>query len=184
MASLGSCYKVFFRTKPVGPMKPLENTFSTFLGLVDFIHTETFYSMKRLLPGDLKILYSGPGSGQVSVDKNPFADDAFELKLNETKGGIGLTEYLTYNCIDDPDDSIRLEWICDVCGEKSYSGALDRIFHFAGCLATQDEKSFEEEMAAKPQKVNPMAKPFNCSSCRKTLMLTSTEVLRHRKVCK
>ncbi len=58
-------------------------------GLVDFIHTETFYSMRRLLPGDLKILYSGPGSGQIPVDRNPFSAE-FEPRLNYTKGGVDL----------------------------------------------------------------------------------------------
>ncbi len=93
-----------------------ESAFSNFdfLGLVDFIHTETFYSIKRLLPGDLKVLYSGPGSGVIPLDENPFLSN-FEPKPHETKGGMILTNYLTFNCIEDPEDCIRLEWICEFC---------------------------------------------------------------------
>ena len=83
-------------------------------GLVDFIHTETFYSVKRLLPGDLKLLYSGPGSGQIPLDENPFLSN-FEPRPHETKGGMILTNYLTFNCVEDPEDSIRLEWTCEFC---------------------------------------------------------------------
>jgi hypothetical protein len=79
-----------------------------FSGLVDFIHTETFYNIKRLLPGDLKILYSGPGSGQIPLDENPFSS-GFNPKPNETKGGMSLTEYLTYNCIDDEEGKQSLD---------------------------------------------------------------------------
>ena len=32
-------------------------------GLMDFIHTEILYSIRRLLPGDLKISYCGPQNG-------------------------------------------------------------------------------------------------------------------------
>jgi hypothetical protein len=59
---------------------------------------------------------------------------------------------LTYNCIDDPEDSIRLEWICDVCEEKNYSGVMDRICHFADCTSLRDEKTDEEERASRPEK--------------------------------
>lgn len=95
-----------------------------------------------------------------------------------------MTEYLTYNCIDDPDDLIRLEWICEFCDEKSYSGVMDRICHFADCFVSRDEKVADEEKANFSTKVNPLAKAFDCSSCGKTLHLTTTEILRHRKTCK
>ena len=32
-------------------------------GLMDFIHTEIMYSIRRLLPGDLKIAFCGPQNG-------------------------------------------------------------------------------------------------------------------------
>ena len=83
-------------------------------GLVDFIHTETFYSVTRRLPGDLKLLYSGPGSGQIPLDENPFLSN-FEPRPHKTKGGMILTNYLTFNCVEDPEDSIRLEWTCEFC---------------------------------------------------------------------
>ena len=36
-------------------------------GLMDFIHTEILYSMRRLLPGDLKIAFCGPQNGWSSA---------------------------------------------------------------------------------------------------------------------
>ena len=68
-------------------------------GLVDFIHSETLFSVRRLLPADIKTLYVGEGIGAVTVgDVNPFGAAAVEP--HEKKGGLRLNEYLTYNCLE------------------------------------------------------------------------------------
>ena len=121
-------------------------------------------------------------SGQVPFDENPFSS-VFDPKENETKGGIRLTQYLTYNCIDDPEDLIRLESVCEFCGREMYKSALERVSHFAGCFEEKDGKDAEESKSKAEPKLNPLAKKFNCDSCKKTLYLTTTEMLKHRKSC-
>ena len=81
-------------------MDELESLLSK--GLVDFIHSETLFAMRRLLPADIKVLYVGEGGGAVVIgDINPFGDDpSFEVMPHEKKGGLRLNDYLTYNCLE------------------------------------------------------------------------------------
>ena len=121
-------------------------------------------------------------TGQVPLDENPFSS-VFEPRENETKGGIRLTQYLTYNCIDDPDDLIRLEWTCEFCEKEMFTGAIERVSHFAECFEEKDIKDEQESKSKAQPKVNPLAKKFHCDSCKKTLYLTTTEMFKHRKSC-
>ena len=81
-------------------MDELENTLSK--GLVDFIHSETLFSMRRLLPADIKVLYVGEGLGALVIGEvNPFGDSPTDEAMpHEKKGGLRLNEYLTYNCLE------------------------------------------------------------------------------------
>lgn len=71
--------------------------------LAQYMNTEVCYTMKKLLPADLKTLYKGPSLEEDEEDEermelpdpNPFAED-FQPLRNETKGGVYLTENITY----------------------------------------------------------------------------------------
>ena len=64
---------------------------------MNLIHTEILCSIRRLLPGDLKIAFVGPGQGQTfDIDDNVFGE---KIELNDTKGGVNLNEYLTFNSL-------------------------------------------------------------------------------------
>lgn len=60
------------------------------------MHTTIPYTIKRLLPADLKTLYIGSTNNDISIEPNPFQSD-FKSKPNITKGGIYVTESITYN---------------------------------------------------------------------------------------
>ena len=81
-------------------MDELESILSK--GLVDFIHSETLFSMRRLLPADIKVLYVGEGLGALVIGEvNPFGDSPTDEAMpHEKKGGLRLNEYLTYNCLE------------------------------------------------------------------------------------
>ena len=47
--------------------------------------------------------YVGVGCGDVDVVENPFPSQDWSLIRHSTKGGVRLTEHITYNClVDDP----------------------------------------------------------------------------------
>ena len=64
--------------------------------LVQFMHSTVPYTVKRLLVADLKSIYVGGGENETNVDPNPFNDN-FSCTPNDAKGGVRLTNNITYN---------------------------------------------------------------------------------------
>lgn len=66
--------------------------------VIGFMNCEVVYTIKRLLPGDLKVLYRGPGSNDELLQMcapNPFIEE-FELVENNAKGGVLVTSYINF----------------------------------------------------------------------------------------
>lgn len=60
------------------------------------MHTSCPYTIRRLLPADLKIMYYGREENAVDVNSNPFEEN-FECVPHEIKGGVRLTNFITYS---------------------------------------------------------------------------------------
>jgi len=60
------------------------------------MHTMIPYTIKRLLPADLKMIYVGNGCNDMSIEPNPFQSD-FKSIPNTIKGGVFVTNSVTYN---------------------------------------------------------------------------------------
>jgi hypothetical protein len=65
-------------------------------GLVSFLRTEAFYSIKRLLAADQKNLYDRANHLPLPEDEDINLQKGWEIRHNMSKGGISLTSYLTY----------------------------------------------------------------------------------------
>ncbi|CAG7718391.1 unnamed protein product [Allacma fusca] len=147
-------------------------------GLVSFLRSEAFYTIKRLLAADQKDLYDR--------HFNPFMPDAginfeadWDISVNALKGGVSLASFFTYGClygeIPDPD-----EWVCPVCSLNIMASPLELLLHQAQCRLTklkESESQFEEEEL----KARPFSKAYYCNDCSKHLHLTPIEILRHKK---
>ena len=165
-------------------------------GLIEFVHSETLFSIRRLLPGDLKVIYSHnvQDDSMISPDENPFDfDKHFKIKANENKGGCYLSDYLTYNCLEntvEENSSFCLQWQCPVCEETMYTTALRRLVHYKRCcenLETQILLKTREQQEIQRQKQNPGAKEYYCDheNCKgKTFYFTSIQLLKHKKLHK
>lgn len=73
------------------------------LDLANFMNSEIYYTIKRLLPADLSSnrLYVGKPvveseMRRIQLCKNPFSAD-FECQPNVTKGGWHVTEHVTFD---------------------------------------------------------------------------------------
>ena len=152
-------------------------------GLLDFIHTEALFSIRRLLPGDLKIAFCGPGNGHdIEILDNPFGQPGV-LKPNESKGGFCLNDFLTYNCLINTAEEFNanlVKYECDMCEETFYTSQFQRVCHFAECHAKKEAHEDEVEETER-KKHDPNAQEYFCSECDKTLYLTNTEILRHKR---
>ena len=106
----------------------LESSLST--GLVDFLHNETVYSVKRLLPADIKVAYVGRGLGFFEDLKNPFNRE-MDPARHPVKGGMVLTEQITYNCLaGDLTGAEQTSWKCPNCQVLSESEVLAYLLFF------------------------------------------------------
>lgn len=66
--------------------------------LATYMNCQIFYTLKRLLPADLKTLYKGMRDEDYEpllLEQNPFSD-TFTCVLNDVKGGAFVTENITY----------------------------------------------------------------------------------------
>ena len=163
-------------------------------GLVEFVHNKTVFSMKRLLPADLKVLYVGPNRNVNMVDINPF-EGGEEPKAHPRKGGLRLSPNVTYNCLKVtldkegllPPPSLEPSlFLCPVCQTELYCGPLVRMGHLASCRGKEEEAAVAEaarEAVEKLENANPLARRHHCPTCATTLLLTSSEILRHRRNC-
>lgn len=64
--------------------------------LILFMRSDIVYSVKRLLAGDLEVMYVGSGYNEFEISPNPF-QEAFEVHPNASLGGMQVTTRITYN---------------------------------------------------------------------------------------
>lgn len=163
--------------------------------LAAFMNTDVVYTLKRLLPADLKTMYVRGDGDALHCDPNPFAPAGdFASVPNETKGGVHVTETICYGCVQETEWSVALaaeiveqRWECGVCRQTFNLTALQKLQHKMVCVRVEvrEAEPSEEEQRARAKSERPAnAKEFRCAVCKKTLFLSSVDILRHRKACK
>uniref|UniRef100_A0A182J6Q0 RNA helicase n=1 Tax=Anopheles atroparvus TaxID=41427 RepID=A0A182J6Q0_ANOAO len=169
--------------------------------LAQFMNTEVCYTIKKLLPADIKSLYKGPttmNDDEEEVkerielpDPNPFAEDFLPI-YNETKGGVHLTENVTYGCVVETDWSLQMQhdileqdWECRHCGGTYRLTGLQKLQHAVMCKPVEVKEELDHQVAtvggSSSKKLN-LAR-FDCSGCGRKLMLSAIEILKHKKAC-
>ncbi|ETN59898.1 ATP-dependent RNA helicase [Anopheles darlingi] len=171
--------------------------------LAQFMNTEVCYTIKKLLPADLKAIYKGPPMGDDDEEAtleipspNPFSDD-FQPLPNAVKGGIYLTEHITYGCLVETDWSMQMyemilehDWECIHCGGTYRLTGLQKLQHMETCQPAAEVKPETLDADALPcerassskKKLN--ASRYECPSCGRRMMLSAIEVLKHKKSCR
>ncbi|XP_018573100.1 probable ATP-dependent RNA helicase DHX34 [Anoplophora glabripennis] len=171
-----------------------KETFYFMRDLVDFMQSEVSYNVKRLLPADLKEIYSRDVDfyDVEKLNSNPFDPD-YPVTKNARLGGVNVTENVVYNCL------LQEEWACVIEGEISTTpfecGRCGRtklgctVFgimqHESKCGASVKVENEEgEKSEEKTVKVKANSKQYRCEVCRKDLCLTPIDILKHKKSCK
>ncbi|XP_011135591.1 probable ATP-dependent RNA helicase DHX34 [Harpegnathos saltator] len=153
--------------------------------LIEYMNTTIPYTIKRLLPADLKTIYVGNKNNNISIEPNPFKSD-FKSTPNVVKGGIYVTENITYNCMKETDWSEKLiiemqetEWHCQNCGLQAILSSLEKIQHQNICVIANEISKDDRENKNVAHKPNSQA--YECPQCSQTLYLTPIEILKHKK---
>ncbi|KAI4488134.1 hypothetical protein M0804_004982 [Polistes exclamans] len=152
--------------------------------LIDYMHTTVPYVIKRLLPADLKIIYVGNDENAVHIDPNPFKLD-FKPVFNSIKGGVHLTENITYNCIKETDwsdkiavDMCETTWTCQRCNLETIFTSIEKLQHQSTCMQSSVKETTNK---IEHVKVKPNSQAYNCPECSKALHLTPIEILKHKR---
>lgn len=148
--------------------------------LVDFFQSEHFYSIKRLLAADVKVLHYGPGPGDVVLSSNPFSEGE-PCHPHTIKGGVILTEFLTYNCLVDMSNVTSItsrDAVCPYCDQELHANTLEWLCHMTSCSAELvDRQKKESELGP----MDPNQKEFWCEICRKKFALSIKDILKHKR---
>lgn len=149
--------------------------------LVAFLQEEAFYTVRRLLAADVKELYIGPRSSNTEYCSIP---ELKEAKPHPTKGGLHVTEYLTYNCLQDETDTtqtyMQFQWHCPFCEQSMMVNVLERMHHQAACRETV-EMNANQESRAGCSRTHRNQQEYFCEDCQKTLYLSNTDILKHNR---
>lgn len=161
--------------------------------LIKYMNSEVAYNVKRLLPADLKDLYTYSSESFERINNkinNPFDRD-YAICPNTLKGGFNVTENVIFDSLTDEEWTYNMEvqifeseFVCKHCKEV-FSGRtmFDFMQHEEFCDSKLEEVKKEDE-ETKNTVVKPNSKPWYCDKCSKDLVLTPTEILKHKKSCK
>lgn len=146
--------------------------------LLTFLSTDIVYGLKRLLPADLKYLYTGPSD--FNLTENYF-NAGFQVIPNQVKGGVWVTDFLNYNCLvpNEGEDMYAVDsFQCSNCTGKYTLNCLERIEHMKKCGNGRVDIS-QGRVDKRPNSI-----VFYCDICKDKYYFTSIEILKHKKRCK
>ncbi|XP_037036273.1 probable ATP-dependent RNA helicase DHX34 isoform X2 [Bradysia coprophila] len=160
--------------------------------LATYMNSEIPYTIKRLLPADLKTLYdtSSIPESDLLDGVNPFAND-FKCTVNSNKGGIFLTENICYGCVKETDWSIEMAneivstvWECPNCHRPFNITGLQRLRHTLECKPMDEQTTVDANENSSVVAGPSSGKEFVCNVCNKKMYLKSIDILKHKKTCK
>lgn len=159
--------------------------------VINFMNTEISYNIKRLLPADLKTIFSNNADFEILKHciKNPFDRD-FNITVNNKYGGLNVTDYVIYNCLipEEWDDAIEIQVLdspfsCGNCQNMYLGHSMLKIFHHEKFCGVNIKTEITEEQKY-DHKFKQNSKLFHCDVCSSDLYLTPTDILKHKKSCK
>ncbi|XP_017787147.1 PREDICTED: probable ATP-dependent RNA helicase DHX34 [Nicrophorus vespilloides] len=148
--------------------------------MIEFMQANISYNIKRLLPADIKVIYTRERS--MEMKENPFDKD-FEPAENEL-GGFNVSPNVIYNCLESDGYDIEAEnslilTPCPKCGTASLNFLL-YLAHDEICNKDDPKKVVASKTYEAPK---PNSRNYNCDRCGKTMLVTPVEFLRHKKIC-
>ncbi|GJQ79871.1 hypothetical protein Trydic_g18319 [Trypoxylus dichotomus] len=158
--------------------------------LIKFISSEVSYNIKRLLPADIKVIYT-ENTDYVEEDvlcnmKNPF-DKEFVIRKAEKFGGVRVSQNVIYNCLIQEEwdanleqEMYSVEFQCPNCTEIMTGLSFFRMFQHESFCEKVEVKTEKRKTDMQP-KAN--SKLFVCDRCNEELILTPVEILKHKKNC-
>ncbi|KAH7975773.1 hypothetical protein HPB52_005015 [Rhipicephalus sanguineus] len=167
------------------------------------LKTEIAYTVKRLLPADVKHLYAGAQAFRALAQENEDGLSEDRFKMNPRKGGVFISGYFTFGCLEEismPEETLVDKTCkCPLCDLELPFAVMDAVLHLDACdkdnlitkgmagpLSVIDRDAgscppTEDEVLAEDDKSDPLKKAYFCKECSRELRLTLPEIFQHRK---
>ncbi|KAH8387723.1 hypothetical protein KR093_009176 [Drosophila rubida] len=164
--------------------------------LLDFMSLDVAYTIKRLLPADLKTLYTheAPPEQLLALPTNPFAAD-FKHSVHAEKGGLTVSEHVVYGCLAELPWTLAMDaalqqqpWQCAQCGdfELQQFDVLEQLQHRLQCVGRRRRRRRDSETptaATTSGSSRGSDANYYCELCDRWLKLSQIDILRHRRKC-
>ncbi|XP_067640637.1 probable ATP-dependent RNA helicase DHX34 isoform X2 [Eurosta solidaginis] len=160
--------------------------------LIDFMSANVSYTIKRLLPADIKSLYTHRKPNNFDeFNINPFAAD-YPIAINDEKGGINVAENIVYGCLQEVQWTLAMEaemrqntWHCKICEIELAFDTIEILLHTKSCSpSTSKVRKSDTPTASGPtSKANKSSSSYVCEICNKELHMSKIDILKHRKYC-
>lgn len=162
--------------------------------LAEFLDSDVVYSLRRVLPAELDKIYINKyalSSDNESKNLLPKSLHGFNsnTEIDKVKGGLKITEYLTYNCLvsdetaeisNEYSGNMQRHWTCKRCNTEYLFNLSERMQHEVDCVGQEGENNMIK-VEDYQNKRRAGAQEFKCDICNKILYLTPIEVLKHKR---
>eukprot|EP00795_Rhopilema_esculentum_P012353 gene12353-3006_t len=181
--------------------------------LAEFIDSNIKYTQRRVLSSESGYLYvasfgrdedKGAGEDQIDVGETESTEETAKVKLDlfgysdgvphPTKGGVRVTEYLTYACLRDDlsvavaqgqAEFLREHYHCATCGAHLICNVLERLKHDSECQSNQNtnedthsiKKTSDEDKAYTTSKDEEAKSPQTAAIVPKATVIPKTKYL-------
>ncbi|EDW26907.1 GL14529 [Drosophila persimilis] len=160
--------------------------------LIDFMGLDVPYAVSRLLPADLKRLYTHqtPMPLLEKLQGNPFDID-YPPSPNMTKGGINVSENVVYGCVADQPWTLAMQaalqaraWQCSKCDfQLEKCDMLEQLVHRQECKKVRPASPVHVQQPPTARVASNSGNYF-CESCKRHLNIClPIDILRHRRQC-
>ncbi|KAM7349375.1 putative ATP-dependent RNA helicase DHX34 [Cochliomyia hominivorax] len=167
--------------------------------LIDFMSTNVAYTIKRLLPADLKNIYTHKCVSHVEkkFTTNPFVND-YKITRNMEKGGINISENVVYDCLQEQQWSVNMDlemsshsWTCNYCDYEMDFNVIEKLMHKTNCRKRQKYYEIKENGTKsssgthnKSSENSKNKNQYNCPKCCQEFFISQIDILKHKKSCK
>lgn len=154
------------------------------------LKTEVAYTIKRLLPADVKHLYSGALAFRALMQGNEDSSSEDQFKVNQKKGGVFISSYLTFGSLEEismPEEALAGKTCqCPLCDKELPLAVMDAVVHLEACdreeEVTKDDEagSSQQPEEEEGRQHDPLKKAYFCKECNRELRLTLPEIFQHK----
>ncbi|XP_076818876.1 putative ATP-dependent RNA helicase DHX34 [Clavelina lepadiformis] len=160
--------------------------------LAEFLDSRLEYRLRRFTTLERQKLYVGPGVNDDDVVEGGFGISMTKAVPDAVKGGMKLADYLTYNCLQELEESslsgdyLRQFWTCPVCQIKMPMTVGERLRHQAACGGSNAEETNQETAADSKTSTSlpQLQRSYHCDVCDEDFMFSAVEILKHKRTHK